>query len=112
MARTEKGINCTNCGAGLPSLGGGRVKTLVCSYCGSVLDADKEFEVITQYLNMPHPDTPFQIGQTGRIKRVNFQIIGTIGMSNAMRGRSGAGPSIRCFHRPAAMAGCLTKTVM
>ena len=39
-------INCTSCGASQNILGGGRVKVQVCPYCGSALDAQKDFRVI------------------------------------------------------------------
>ncbi len=35
-------LNCTECGAGLDVLGGGRVKSHICSYCGAELDAQDD----------------------------------------------------------------------
>lgn len=74
-------INCTSCGAGLSVLGGHTVRAQVCGYCGAVLDAQENYRVLTQYRDMPRPITPFKIGMSGKIKGVDFTIIGIIGMS-------------------------------
>lgn len=74
-----KTINCTQCGAGLSVLGGGRVQAQVCGYCGAVLDAQENYALLDQYENMDRPDSPFHIGMTGRMKGVEFTIIGTLG---------------------------------
>jgi hypothetical protein len=75
-----KSINCTNCGAGLPVLGGGRVTTQICGYCGASLDATDSFRVLDVYAGMERPDTPFQLGMTGVIDGVEFTITGIKGM--------------------------------
>lgn len=78
MARDPKieSINCTECGAGIDVYGGGRVKALVCPYCGSVLDAQKEFKKLLRYTNRSRPDTPFEIGMYGEILGETYTIIG------------------------------------
>lgn len=75
-----KSINCTNCGAGLPVLGGGRVTTQICGYCGASLDATDNFNVLDVYAGMARPDTPFQLGMEGEIDGVTFTITGIKGM--------------------------------
>ncbi|MDA8584956.1 DUF4178 domain-containing protein [Rhodobacteraceae bacterium] len=71
-------LNCTQCGAGLDVLGGGRVKTHICSYCGAELDAQDDYKVIQQFRDMKRPDTPFDLGMTGQLWGVEFTIIGTM----------------------------------
>ena len=41
-----KSVDCTSCGAGLDILGGGRVTTHICPYCGSELDAQDSYKVL------------------------------------------------------------------
>ena len=79
MTGAASAINCTSCGAGLGVLGGGRVEAHVCSYCGSVLDAQHDYAVLATYANMPRPDTPLRLGMRGRFEGVEFTIIGILG---------------------------------
>ena len=72
-------LNCTQCGAGLDVLGGGRVKTHICSYCGSELDAQDDYKVIQQFRDMIRPRSPFDLGMKGELWGTEFTIIGTIG---------------------------------
>ena len=88
MSAPLQAINCTECGAGLSVLGGHRVRAQVCGYCGAVLDAQQDYRVLQRYRNMARPDTPFEIGMTGRIKDVEFTIIGVIGMSTRQEGET------------------------
>ncbi len=81
MTGTVKSIDCTNCGAGLDVLGGGRVVVKVCSYCGAALDASDAYRVIEVYDKVKRPPSPFSLGQTGTIDGVEFTIIGTISKS-------------------------------
>ncbi len=76
---TLKTINCTQCGAGLSVLGGGRVRAQVCGYCGTVMDTQENYALLDQYRNMERPSSPFHIGMTGRMKGVEFTIIGMLG---------------------------------
>jgi hypothetical protein len=69
-------INCTRCGAPLALHGGHRVRTLTCAYCGAVLDVRQEYKVLAQYQNRKRPDTPFDLGAKGRIKGIEFTVIG------------------------------------
>ena len=86
--KTVHALNCPNCGGALEMFGGGRnVSTLTCKYCGSVLDVENEFKVLSQFKKVPLPHTPFRIGMRGKIKGVEFTIIGMIAYS-CVKGRS------------------------
>ncbi|WP_136443306.1 DUF4178 domain-containing protein [Pacificoceanicola onchidii] len=78
-AATLEAINCTACGAGLDILGGGRVTTHVCGYCGTELDALHGYRALRQFSDMPRPNTPFTLGMKGVIKGIEWTIIGTLG---------------------------------
>ncbi len=69
-------------------LGGGRVKTLGCEYCGAILDAQDNFKILAQYQNPRRPPTPFMLGQTGVIDGVEWVIIGTLGYRETYRGKT------------------------
>ncbi|SEW38021.1 protein of unknown function [Cognatiyoonia koreensis] len=81
-------INCTSCGAGLDVLGGGRVQTHVCGYCGSQLDAQDHYKVLQKFTDLPRPETPFQIGMQGTVEGVIYTVIGTLGFEEKYRGRT------------------------
>lgn len=83
-----KSIDCTACGAGLDILGGGRVTTHICPYCGTELDALDGYAILKRFGDMPRPDSPFAIGQTGQIKGVDWTITGTLGLREDYGGRS------------------------
>ena len=87
MTGAVKSINCTNCGAGLPVLGGGRVVTQVCGYCGARLDANDAYAVLSVNLGMERPASPFRLGMTGLIDGVEFTIIGTMGLVERYNGK-------------------------
>ncbi|MFZ7091080.1 DUF4178 domain-containing protein [Primorskyibacter sp. 2E233] len=78
-AASLESINCTACGAGLDILGGGRVTTHICSYCGTEMDARHDYRALRKFSDMPRPDTPFSLGQTGKIRGVEWTVIGTLG---------------------------------
>ena len=71
-------IKCTNCAAPLDILGGGRVSTVTCSYCHSVLDMNAHYKVLAKFNDAKRPEAPFEIGMRGNIKGVEWQIIGWI----------------------------------
>ena len=83
-----KRINCTQCGAGLNVLGGGRVRAHVCGYCGAEMDTQDNYKVLQQFKDMQRPSTPFEIGMEGEIDGVKMIIIGTIGKRESHFGRS------------------------
>ncbi|MBF9034546.1 DUF4178 domain-containing protein [Rhodobacterales bacterium HKCCE2091] len=74
------GINCTQCGAGLSVLGGGRVLAHVCGYCGAVLDAQEDYRVLASIGKRDHPSSPLAIGMTVTVSGVPFTVIGTLAM--------------------------------
>ena len=80
-------LNCTECGAGLDVLGGGRVKTHVCSYCGAMLDAQDDYRVIQQFRDMKRPETPFDLGVSGTLWGAEFTVIGTMAWAEFYNGR-------------------------
>lgn len=82
-----KSINCTSCGAGLDIFGGGRVQVHACGYCGSVLDAQENYQVIKKYTDLIRPASPFSIGISGVIQGVEFTIIGTLGYEERWGGK-------------------------
>ncbi|PWJ18286.1 DUF4178 domain-containing protein [Jannaschia seohaensis] len=79
-------INCTNCGAGLEVLGGGRVTTQVCGYCGARLDANDAYRVLSVHAAMYRPDTPFKLGMKGLVDGVEHTIIGIAGYVERWQG--------------------------
>lgn len=81
-------LNCTQCGAGLDVLGGGRVQTHVCPYCGAELDAQDDYRVIAQFRDMRRPETPFDLGQKGMLWGIEFTVIGTMEWTEYHGGRS------------------------
>ena len=72
-------IQCKSCAAPLELKGGHRVRSITCSYCGAVMDAHAEFEVLAKYENLERPYSPLAIGMEGEIKGVRFTVIGTVG---------------------------------
>jgi hypothetical protein len=76
-------IKCTNCAAPLDILGGGRVNTVTCSYCHSILDMNDHYKVLAKFNDTKRPQGPFQIGMRGNIKGVEWTIIGWIAYRTA-----------------------------
>ena len=71
-------IRCTNCGGSLNIRGGGRVTTVTCEYCSSVLDITAEYKVLSQFQDKYRPTVPFKLGMVGTIKDVEWTIIGWV----------------------------------
>ncbi|MEL6587137.1 MAG: DUF4178 domain-containing protein [Pseudomonadota bacterium] len=88
MTGAVAAINCTNCGAGLEVLGGGRVTTQVCGYCGAALDSNNNYRVLKVYANMERPPTPFRLGMVGEVEGVPFTIIGILGQVERYEGKT------------------------
>ncbi len=82
-----KSIDCTSCGAGLKILGGGRVTTHICSYCGTELDVLDDYKALSKFANLHRPQSPFEIGMSGQLQGVEFTIIGTLGYREAYGGQ-------------------------
>ncbi|MGF1553491.1 MAG: DUF4178 domain-containing protein [Paracoccaceae bacterium] len=81
-------IDCTQCGAGLDLLGGGRVRALVCGFCGAELDARGDYAVLRRFLDLERPATPFALGARGEIAGVAVTVIGTIAKREHWKGRT------------------------
>lgn len=78
-ANNIRSIKCTSCAAPLKLYGGGhRVRTLNCEFCGAVMDTRQHFSVLHQFSQQKRPDIPFQHGMQGKIKGIDFIIIGTV----------------------------------
>jgi len=81
-------VNCTRCGAGLSVLGGGRVLTHVCGYCGAVLDSQDNYKLLASIGKRDHPESPIRIGMSLTIEGAQFTVIGTIGKAEKWKGRT------------------------
>lgn len=75
-----KAINCTSCGGSLSVLGGHKVKTVTCGYCGALMDRHDGLKVLEQYRNMRRPYGPLKLGVTGTLRGVEHTVIGIVGM--------------------------------
>ena len=76
---TIKSIKCTNCAAPLNLLGGGRVESITCSYCKSVLDLNDNYKVLTNFKNIKEQHKlPFKIGMKAMLKGIDYTIIGRV----------------------------------
>ena len=71
-------IKCPNCSAPLAIIGGGRVQTITCAYCKSVIDLNDNYKILSQFKNVVVPQLPFKIGMRGKIENVEWTIIGWI----------------------------------
>lgn len=78
MSQKFYAIKCTNCAAPLKILGGGRISTVTCEYCHSVLDMNDNYAVLSKFTKVKRPLGPFKIGMRGNIKGVEWIIIGWI----------------------------------
>lgn len=79
-------INCTTCGAALPALAGHKAKSLICSYCGSVMDRHDGYKVLAQYRDMPRPEGPFSLGMTGELFGIEHTVVGIVGVESVIEG--------------------------
>ncbi len=71
-------IKCTNCGAPLNIRGGGRINSVTCEYCMSVLDMNDNYAVLSKFSNVVRPDTPFKLGMQGNINGIDWVIIACV----------------------------------
>ncbi len=76
--KTLRAIRCPNCGAPLKLLGGGRVLSVTCQYCKSVIDLTKEDRVLANFKGVDPPVTFFKIGMEGKIYNICWRIIGLV----------------------------------
>lgn len=74
-----KAIKCPKCVAPLQFNGGGRVKTITCAYCKSILDIENEFAILGHFRNIQQAhEVPFKIGMKGVLEEIEYTIIGRI----------------------------------
>lgn len=79
MSRSVYSLQCKNCGAPLEVHGGGhRVQMLACPYCGSQHDPAQAYAMFAQFSNAYRPETLLQIGMVGKIRDVEFTVIGIV----------------------------------
>jgi len=78
MAQKIYSIKCTNCAAPLKIRGGGRVSTVTCEYCHSLLDMNDKYAILSKFSHTKRPDAPFHLGMKGEIKAVVWTIIAWI----------------------------------
>jgi len=72
-------IKCTNCAAPLKLLGGGRVESITCPYCTSVLDLNDNYKVLSNFKNVKMSySLPFEVGMRGILKGIEYTIIGRV----------------------------------
>ena len=77
-ANAARTINCTQCAAPLDLRAGHRVKSLNCGFCGAVLDSKNEYRTVSQFKNVKRPPMPLKLGMQGKIKGVEFTVIGVV----------------------------------
>lgn len=73
-----RSINCSQCSAPITLLGGHKVLSITCSYCGSELDAKDEYKLIRKFDQRARPVTPIELGMTGKFKGVEFTVIALV----------------------------------
>lgn len=73
-----KSLKCTQCGGAISIRGGHNVRTIVCQYCGACLDSKNEFAVLHRFINQKRPFMPLAIGARGKLKNVEFTVIGVL----------------------------------
>jgi len=78
-----RSINCTQCGAPLELHGGHKVRSLNCGYCGSVMDSHEGYKVVQQFKESIRPSSPLLIGAQGKIKGIDFTVIGMVQYQSA-----------------------------
>ncbi len=81
-----KTLKCTQCGGAIALRGGHNVRSIVCQYCGSCLDSKDQFKLLHQFLNQKRPFMPLKIGASGKLKGVQFTVIGVLQYSEREAG--------------------------
>jgi tetratricopeptide (TPR) repeat protein len=72
-------LNCPNCGGSVELRGGSDIQTVVCNYCGSVLDLTPEqAAIIGQTDPKVKPARPIELGMEGTFAGKLHQVIGWI----------------------------------
>ena len=72
-------IKCTKCSAPLNLLGGGRIQTVTCAYCKSVIDLNNDYKVLSNFKEYKEKNRlPFEIGMKGILNTIEYTIIGRV----------------------------------
>lgn len=73
-------IGCPQCGGALELHGGHKVRSVVCQYCGSELDPSNEFKLLQAHRELAEDRSwmPLELGMEGRLKGVDYTIIGLV----------------------------------
>jgi len=72
-------LKCPNCQASLELRGGSDIKSIVCNYCGSVLDlTEEQAAIIGQADRQVKPMVPIELGMEWKYKGQQYQVIGWI----------------------------------
>ncbi len=80
-----KVINCKNCGGSMEMfIESRKLQTLTCSYCGTVHDIQHDFKMLFKYSNTLNSNSPIKLGMKGKIKDVEFIVIGEIFYSDKL----------------------------
>lgn len=73
-----KSLKCTQCGGSVSINGGHKVQSIVCQYCGTCMDAKNDFKALYQFTNRRKPLSPLKIGKKGKLKDIDFIVIGML----------------------------------
>ena len=76
-------IRCPNCGAPLNVLGGRNIQSVVCEYCGSVIDLTDEYKIVSKFRKSTSKLFPLELGMQGKINRIKFTVIGYVGYASS-----------------------------
>lgn len=72
-------IKCPNCGGSMDLRGGSESKTLVCSYCRSLIDlTGEQAAIIGQTDKRAKPAAPIELGMEGTFDGERYQVIGWV----------------------------------
>lgn len=70
-------LKCPNCNGSIDLKGGEGVRTVVCKYCGSVLDlTEEEAAIVGQAVQGIKPAVPIELGMEGAFEGETYQVIG------------------------------------
>ncbi len=82
-------IKCPNCAAPLDVMGGKNIESIVCQYCGSVIDLNNEYKIVSKFNKIVKKLSPFELGMQGVIKGVEYTIIGIVAYDTQKRDNIG-----------------------
>jgi len=72
-------IKCKGCSAPLKLEGElSQSKLLICNYCHTAMDSEKEFKALYSFSNIQKPNSSLEIGMRGIIEDVEFTIVSLI----------------------------------